>query len=92
MGYPSFLHIILELQKIEITLHDVHRRIYKIELGWMSIDGTVTAGSCRTEEEKTLRIIAGAPWYVSNLQLHEDLEIPYLAEHIRNVSCIEIKG
>ena len=31
-------------------------------------------------------IITGAPWYVSNLQLHEDLEVPYLAEHIRNLA------
>ena len=32
---------------------------------------------------KCLRIIAGAPWHVSSLQLHEDLVVPYLAEHIR---------
>ena len=57
----------------------------------MSIDGTVTAGSCRTEEEKTLRIIAGAPWYVSNLQLHEDLEVPYLVEHIRRLQVLQYK-
>ena len=30
-------------------------------------------------------IIAGAPWYVSNLQLHVDLDVPYIAEHIRNL-------
>ena len=35
---------------------------------------------------KCLRIIAGAPWYVSNLQLNEDLEVPYIAEHIRNLA------
>ena len=34
---------------------------------------------------KCLRIIADAPWYVSNLQLHENLEVSYLAEHIRNL-------
>ena len=28
----------------------------------------------------------GAPLYVSNLQLHEDLEVPYIAEHIRNIA------
>ena len=33
-----------------------------------------------------LRIIAGAPWYVSNLQLHEDLEVPYIDEYIRNLA------
>jgi hypothetical protein len=37
-------------------------------------------------QSKCLRIIASAPWYVSNLQLHEDLEVPYIAEHIRNLA------
>ena len=36
-------------------------------------------------QSKCLRIIAGAPWYVSNLQLHVDPEVPYIAEHIRNL-------
>ena len=40
--------------------------------------------SRRNVESKCLRI-AGAPWYVSNLQLHEDKEVPYIAEHIRNL-------
>ena len=35
---------------------------------------------------KCLRIIAASPWYVSNLQLHEDLKVPYIAEHIRNLA------
>ena len=26
----------------------------------------------------------GAPWYVSILELHSDLGVPYLAEHIRS--------
>ena len=38
------------------------------------------------KESKCLRIIAGAPWYVGNLQLHEDLEVPYLAKYIRNLA------
>jgi hypothetical protein len=29
---------------------------------------------------------ASAPWYVSNLQLHEDPEVPYIPEHIRNLA------
>ena len=32
-----------------------------------------------------MHVIAGAFWYVSNFQLHEDLEVPYTAEHIRNL-------
>jgi hypothetical protein len=35
---------------------------------------------------KCLCIIAGAPWYVCNSQLYEDLEVPYIAEHIRNLA------
>ena len=35
---------------------------------------------------KCLRIIADAPWYLSNLQLHEDLEVLNIAEHIRNLA------
>ena len=37
-------------------------------------------------QSKCLHIIAGAPWYVSNLQRHEDLVFPYLAEQIRNLA------
>ena len=40
----------------------------------------------QVSQSKCLRIIAGAPRYVSNLQLHEDLEAPNLVEHIRNVA------
>jgi hypothetical protein len=36
-------------------------------------------------QSKCLRIIAGAPWYVRNLQLDEDLEVSYLAKH-RNLA------
>ena len=35
---------------------------------------------------KCLPIIAGAPWYVRNLKLYEDLEVPSLAEHTRNLA------
>ena len=37
-------------------------------------------------QSKCLRIFAGAPWYVSNLKLHEDMEVPYISEHIRNLA------
>ena len=37
-------------------------------------------------QSKCLRIFAGAPWKVSNLQLQEDFEVPYIAEHIRNLA------
>ena len=37
-------------------------------------------------DSKCLRTIAGAPWHLSNLQPHEDLEVPYIAENISNLS------
>jgi hypothetical protein len=41
-------------------------------------------------QSKCLRIIAGTAWYISNFQLREDLEDPYIAKQnffrfIRNV-------
>jgi hypothetical protein len=33
-------------------------------------------------QSKTLRAIADAPWYVSNLTLHNDLEIPFVNNEI----------
>ena len=35
---------------------------------------------------KCLRSATGAPWYVSNLQIHSDLGFPYLAEHFRSIA------
>ena len=32
---------------------------------------------------KCLRLATGAPWYVSNRQIHEDLGVPLFAHHIR---------
>ena len=32
---------------------------------------------------KCLRLATGAPWYVSNRQIYEDLGVPLLADHIR---------
>ena len=37
-------------------------------------------------QSKTLRSLANAPWYVSNLQLHTDLGIPFVADEIRKAS------
>ena len=33
-----------------------------------------------------VQVSTGAPWYVSNLQLHSDLGVLYLAEHIRSIA------
>jgi hypothetical protein len=37
-------------------------------------------------QSKCLRIATDAPWYVSNKKIHEDLEIPFFADHIRVVT------
>jgi hypothetical protein len=34
-------------------------------------------------QSKCLRLATGAPWYVSNRQIHEDVGVPLLADHIR---------
>jgi len=34
-------------------------------------------------QSKCLRLANGAPWYVSNRQIHEDLGVPLFADHIR---------
>ena len=42
--------------------------------------------SLQVIQSKCLRSATCAPWYVSNLQIHSDLGVPYLAEHIRNIA------
>ena len=34
-------------------------------------------------QSKCLRLATGAPWYVSNRQIHEDPGVPLFADHIR---------
>jgi hypothetical protein len=34
-------------------------------------------------QSKCLRIATNAPWYTGNRHIHEDLEIPFFADHIR---------
>jgi hypothetical protein len=34
-------------------------------------------------QSKTLRKLGNAPWYISNVTLHDDLSIPYVTEVIR---------
>jgi hypothetical protein len=37
----------------------------------------------QTFQSKTLRKLDNAPWYISNVTLHNDLRIPYVTEVIR---------
>ena len=42
---------------------------------------------CRKRyQSKTLRIIANAPWYMTNKQIHRDLKIPYIKDEINKFS------
>jgi len=40
-------------------------------------------GRLQVLQSKCLRLATGAPWYVSNRQIHEDLGVPLFADHIR---------
>jgi hypothetical protein len=37
-------------------------------------------------QSKCLRAATGAPWYISNRQIHEDLGVPLFADHIRSLT------
>jgi hypothetical protein len=38
-------------------------------------------------QSKCLCLATGAPWYVSNKQIHEDLRVPLFADHIRALTA-----
>jgi hypothetical protein len=38
-------------------------------------------------QSKCLHFATGAPWYVRNRQIHEDLGVPLLADHIRALTA-----
>jgi hypothetical protein len=54
--------------------------IYDVELWGCSKPSN--AKLLQTYPSKTLRMMTGAPWYVSNLTLHNDLKIPFVHEEI----------
>jgi len=38
-------------------------------------------------QPKCLCVATGAPWYVSNRQIHKDLGVPLFADHIRALTA-----
>ena len=40
-------------------------------------------GRLQVVQSKCLRLATGAPWNVSNRQIHEDLGVPFFADHFR---------
>jgi hypothetical protein len=52
-------------------------------LGWL---GTIVSSLLRRLQmlqSKCLRLVAGAPFHLSNRQIHEDLGVPFFADHVR---------
>ena len=44
------------------------------------------SGGYRRYQSKCLRLATGAPWYVSNRQIHEDLGVPLFADHLSGLT------
>jgi hypothetical protein len=38
-------------------------------------------------QSKCFRLVAGAPWYLSNRQIHDDLGVPLFADHVRSLTA-----
>jgi hypothetical protein len=38
-------------------------------------------------QSKCLRLVTGAPWYISNRQIHEDLGVPLFTDHVRALTA-----
>jgi hypothetical protein len=49
---------------------------------WMSAARTHVQ-KLQVLQSKCLHLATGAPWYVSNRQIHEDVGVPLFAKHIR---------
>jgi hypothetical protein len=43
--------------------------------------------SLQVLQSKCLHLATGAPWYVSNRQIHEELGVPLFADHIRALTA-----
>ena len=53
---------------------------------WMSVSRTHVR-RLQLLQSKCLRLASGAPWYVGNRQIHEDLGVSLFAEHIRALTA-----
>jgi hypothetical protein len=57
---------------------------YGIELWGCASKSSITI--MQRSQSKILRMITNAPWYVTNQDLHEDLNVPYITEVIQERS------
>jgi hypothetical protein len=46
----------------------------------MTVNVIYSGYESHLSQSKTLRKLANAPWYISNITLHNDLRIPYVTE------------
>jgi hypothetical protein len=53
---------------------------------WRSADRTHVR-RLQVLQSKCLRLTTGAPWYVSNRQIHENLGVPLFVDHIRALTA-----
>jgi hypothetical protein len=65
----------------------LHKQLIRPMMDYVCLAWRSTARTnCRrlqVLQSKCLHLATGAPWYVSNRQIHEDLGVPLFAEHIR---------
>jgi hypothetical protein len=62
----------------------VFRSRYGIELWGCASKSSITI--MQRSQSKILRMITNSPWYVTNQILHEDLNVPFMAEVIQERS------
>ena len=55
-------------------------------LAWMSAARTHVR-RLQVLQSKGLRLVTGVPWYLSYRQIHEDLGVHFLADHIRTLTA-----
>ena len=88
-GCTVFVHIISHRRSdlsvrngVQLYKQLVHPLIDYACPAWRSAART-HVGRLQVLQSKCLRLVTGAPWYLSNRQIHEDLGVPLLAGHIR---------
>lgn len=79
IGKKSLLNLDNKLLLYKAIIRPVW--LYGCELWGCASNSTVDI--IQRFQSKTLRIITGAPWFVSNRTLHADLNIPYVKEAVK---------
>lgn len=80
-----------ELSPTQATEYSLWKATSKINKFWAK-DDKVKAQIIQRFQNWTLRVIADAPWYVSDESLHRDLQIPCIREEVQYDSANTSKG